>query len=68
MSLSDIVSHMQLDVFPNLALVLFLAAFAMVLYKVARTTRAEADRQASIPLSDTPVEPRQTTDSGRVSL
>jgi hypothetical protein len=48
--------------------VLFLAAFAMVLYKVARTTRAEADRQASIPLSDTPVEPRQTTDSGRVSL
>ena len=46
--------------FPVVSLLLFVAVFATVLYRVARMQRAEADRFAALPL-DGELAPNQET-------
>lgn len=50
MKLSDIMSHMQLSTYPQVALVLFLAVFANVVVYVWRMPRALMLRRANLPL------------------
>jgi cbb3-type cytochrome oxidase subunit 3 len=52
MRLSDIVGHMDLAVWPKMALVLFLAVFVAVTWRALRTSKAEMDRAASLPIND----------------
>lgn len=52
MSLTDIMSHMQLSQYPVVALVIFLAAFASVLVQVTFRSRGEIKHAAELPLND----------------
>lgn len=53
MKLSDIMGGLELTVFPQVALVLFLAIFTAVLLKVfGRGRRMEYERAAALPLED----------------
>ncbi|HYE62933.1 MAG TPA: hypothetical protein VD997_13135 [Phycisphaerales bacterium] len=52
MRLSDILGHLDLTVWPKMALVLFLAVFAGVTWRVLRTSRADIARAASLPIDD----------------
>jgi cbb3-type cytochrome oxidase subunit 3 len=52
MSLTEIVSFLELSIFPSIALVFFLTAFMAILWRVLRQPRAETDLAASIPLDD----------------
>lgn len=52
MSLSDIMGHLSLDVYAQVALVLFLAAFAAVALNVLCRPRQETSRLSSLPLED----------------
>lgn len=52
MNLSRIMSSMDLSVYPQVGLVLFLAIFAVAIWRVSRTSRAEMLRCAAIPLTD----------------
>lgn len=55
MRLSDVMSHTDLSVFPELAMVLFIAAFAGVLWRVfGRRGAAELPSLASMPLEECP--------------
>jgi cytochrome c oxidase cbb3-type subunit 4 len=56
--LSDLVRAIDYSDCAEAALVLFCVAFALMTYATLRLTRAAADRFASIPLCDQPVEPR----------
>lgn len=60
MSLSELMGHMDLSLWPQMALVLFLAAFGGVLARLycRGGARAEAERQSQIPLSDEPIDRR----------
>jgi hypothetical protein len=58
MRLSDIMSHLELTIYPLLALVLFIGVFILVVGRAMRTHRSRHDQWARIPLSDEPVEPR----------
>ncbi|MCW5764809.1 MAG: hypothetical protein KIT68_02395 [Phycisphaeraceae bacterium] len=57
MRLTDVMSSMDLAVYPALALVLFTGVFALVAIRVARTRREEAARWSSLPLDETPTNP-----------
>ncbi len=63
MSLTDIMSHSNLAVFPQIALILFLAVFASVSASVflSRHRRGEYDRAAMLPLEDDDGTPPLTT-------
>lgn len=50
--MSEIMSHMDLAVFPQIGLILFLAIFAAAMWRVARKSGSEMRRCAFIPLED----------------
>lgn len=52
MSMSEIVSFLDLSIFPSVALIFFLAAFIAILWRVLSKPRSESDIEASIPLND----------------
>jgi cbb3-type cytochrome oxidase subunit 3 len=52
MKLTDIMSNMNLDVYPVVALILFLVAFLLIVWGVMRTPKAYNDHQAHLPLED----------------
>jgi hypothetical protein len=55
MRLSDIMSRLDLAVYPEVALVLFLGVFAAVMIRVyGRSRSQEMSRAASMPLEDPP--------------
>lgn len=51
MSLTDIMSHADLSLYPKVSLVLFLAVFAAVAWRVSRRDAAEDAHDANLPLS-----------------
>ena len=63
MKLSDIVSAAGLSWYAEVALVLFMAAFVLVVWRVfAPSLKAKYDRAARLPLDD---EPPQSSRTGR---
>ncbi len=54
MRLSDVVSHLDLSIYPQIALVLFAIAFACVLWRALRSGASQSQQHASIPLADDP--------------
>ena len=42
-------------IFPLIALCLFIAVFCAILWRTVRTSRAELDRAAHMPLADSPI-------------
>ncbi|MBO6738312.1 MAG: cbb3-type cytochrome c oxidase subunit 3 [Phycisphaerales bacterium] len=61
MSMSKIMSFLELSVYPSIALVFFLAAFIAVIWRVMTTTKKDIDDAANIVLDDdTVVAPRHT--------
>ncbi len=53
MRLSDIVSYMDLSVYPQVALVLFLAVFGAVLWRISGKSKArQIEALGLIPLQD----------------
>lgn len=52
MRMSELVSGMGLTIFPIIGLVGFGAAFLLILLRVARTRKPEAEANAAIPLHD----------------
>lgn len=50
MSLTDIMSHADLSLYPKVSLVLFLIVFGAVAWRVSRRDSADDDHDASIPL------------------
>lgn len=60
MRLSELMSHMDLATYPQVALVIFLAIFVGVCVRTFSKGRKETyDRLARIPLTDQPVEDRR---------
>tara|TARA_E500000318_G_scaffold2060_1_gene2731 strand:- start:27926 stop:28159 length:234 start_codon:yes stop_codon:yes gene_type:complete len=61
MSMSKIMSFLELSVYPSIALVFFLAAFIAVIWRVMTTTKQDIDDAANIVLDDDKVvAPRHT--------
>lgn len=58
MRLSDIMSAMDLAVFPEIGLVIFIGVFIALALKTFRTPNNQSEEAARIPLSDEPVNPR----------
>ena len=52
MRLTDIMSHMDLSVYPQIGLIIFLIVFAAVVIRVVFSKRSDTDRLASMPLAD----------------
>lgn len=52
MSMTEIVSNMNLDFFPILGLVMFLVAFGLVLWGVIKRPRTDCEHGAHLPLED----------------
>ena len=52
MKFTDIVSNMNLEIYPIIALILFLSAFSLILWGVIKTPRSFTDHQAHLPLED----------------
>ena len=50
--MSSIMSSMELWVWPSVAMVIFLGVFVGVALRVARSTKAECDHNAGLPLFD----------------
>ncbi|MFT3686810.1 MAG: cbb3-type cytochrome c oxidase subunit 3 [Phycisphaerales bacterium] len=63
MRLSDIMSHVELTLYPLVALVIFIGVFVLVVGRAMRTNRTRHEQWARIPLSDEPVEPRTANPS-----
>lgn len=51
MRLTDIMSHADLSLYPEVALVIFLAVFAAVAWKVSKRDSERDAHDANIPLS-----------------
>jgi len=61
MKLSDLISFLNLTIYPSVALVFFLAAFLAILVKVLRQPRSETNAIANMPLNDDVIsDPRAT--------
>jgi len=61
MRLSDIMGGLDLTIFPQAALVIFLGVFAAVIGRVMRRSRhAELQHAAFLPLDDGPTQQRST--------
>jgi cbb3-type cytochrome oxidase subunit 3 len=59
MRLSDIMAGLDLTVFPQVALVIFLTVFAAVIARtLRRSRRAELTHAAMLPLDDGPIQNR----------
>jgi cbb3-type cytochrome oxidase subunit 3 len=52
MRMTEIVSFLDLSIFPSIALVFFLIAFIAILWTTLTKSKAEIQAQASIPLDD----------------
>lgn len=52
MKLSDVMSAMQLSAYAEIGLVLFLIAFALIVFDLARKSRAELECARYLPLAD----------------
>lgn len=67
MKLSDIMSHANLALYPEVALVIFLSVFVLICAKVFLfTDKSDHDEAARIPLSsDEPATPRSQTQKER---
>jgi hypothetical protein len=52
MSLSDVIGHLDLAVWPKMALVLFVAVFVAVTVKALRGPQTELDRAAHLPIDE----------------
>jgi hypothetical protein len=52
MSLTDVVSHLDLAVWPKMALVLFLAVFVAVTARALMSGRPELDRASRLPIDE----------------
>ena len=52
MSVTDIVSNMELSVYPIIALVMFLVAFGIIAWRVIVCPKAVSHDQAMMPLDD----------------
>lgn len=52
MRLTDIMSNMDLDVYPTIGLVIFLIVFAAVVIRVLTTKKSHSSRMASMPLNE----------------
>lgn len=66
MRMTEIVSFLDLSVFPSIALVFFLAAFIAILWRVLTTPASQSMLEASIPLNDDiVVEPRGSIQTKR---
>jgi hypothetical protein len=50
--MSSIMSSMELWIWPSVAMVIFLGVFVGVAIRVLRSTKAECDHNANIPLFD----------------
>lgn len=60
MKLSDVMSHSGLTGYAEIALVLFLIAFAAIVIRVIRMPKRDVDHDARLPLDDeTSDRPRQ---------
>jgi len=65
MKFTDIVSNMNLDVYPIVALILFLVAFSMIVWGVLKTPRSISDHQSHLPLEDDFSIPNGTTQESK---
>ena len=52
MSMTEIVSFLDLSIFPSVALVFFLIAFVAIVWSTLTKPKAEIQAQANIPLDD----------------
>ncbi|MBI5865453.1 MAG: hypothetical protein HZB38_13285 [Planctomycetes bacterium] len=52
MSLTDIMSNMHLSIYTQIALVIFVGVFALIVLRTWRTDRAQTDSWANLPLED----------------
>jgi len=52
MKFTDIISNMNLDIYPIIALILFLVAFVLIVWGVVKAPRSFSDHQAQLPLED----------------
>jgi len=52
MRLTDIVSNMNLDIYPIIGLILFSSAFGIILWGVIKTPKSLIQHQANLPLED----------------
>jgi cbb3-type cytochrome oxidase subunit 3 len=52
MRMTEIVSFLDLSIFPSVALVFFLIAFIAIVWTTLTTSKAQTQAQASIPLDD----------------
>lgn len=50
--LSDVLSHLRLDLFPTIALVVFLLVFAGIVIKTLFSPKSEMQEAARVPLDD----------------
>lgn len=59
MRLSDVFEHLGLSVYPIAALVLFVGAFAVILYRTMRMSKKASAMHGRLPLEDgEPQQPR----------
>lgn len=63
----DVLRAMDFTVLSQIALVLFFLVFVAVVIRTWRRSDKEMDRQAQIPLSDQPIEPRNSDQQVRSS-
>lgn len=56
----DVLRAMDFTVLSQIALVMFFLVFVAVVIRTWRRPNEEIDRQSQIPLSDEPIEPRQS--------
>ena len=52
MRMTEIVSFLDLSIYPSIALIFFLAAFIAVVWNVMSKTKQEIEAAANIPLDD----------------
>lgn len=52
MSMSDLMSSMDLDTFPQAAMVVFMGVFVLVVNRLFRQPKGELARAASLPIDD----------------
>ena len=62
MRLSDVVSYLDITVYPIVGLLAFCSVFVLVAWRALRTPTAAMERRAALPLdSDTPDQPTPAT-------
>jgi len=66
MGLSELVSHLELWIYPVVGLLGFCLAFALQAIRVSRVSRAELEHNGSLPLRDGSLDtrPEDTTNPG----